>query len=135
MCSEPEQGCKHISAIEEYSAVGVKGTTSRDVIALGWVPWNYRETLARLATPTTAQHDEPAWPKGIASGQGWSDVSVSVGKLHVRRRQNRVGFLARHEDQRKRSAPASLPRIVVGSKKILLITAQHLCSLTWLSTR
>ena len=50
----------------------------------------------------------PAWPKRIVFGHGWSDTPKwpQNGPLE---RQNRQGFLARHGSRRKCSAPASTP--------------------------
>lgn len=36
-----------------------------------WTPWNYRDTLARLVTPTRPRNRmNPAWPERILCGQG-----------------------------------------------------------------
>ena len=36
-----------------------------------WMPWNYRETLARLARPPLRNMMNPSWPKRIDCGHGW----------------------------------------------------------------
>jgi hypothetical protein len=38
-----------------------------------WMPWNYRETLARIARPQPRNMMDPAWPKRIDRGRAeWS---------------------------------------------------------------
>ena len=71
-----------------------------------WMPWNYRETLARLAGPQPRNMMNPAWPKRIICGHGWvtfrngRQTGISKGKI--------AGFLARHENRRKCSVPACM---------------------------
>ena len=55
-----------------------------------WMPWNYRETLARLATPAAAQYDGLSWPKRIVFGQACvtlqngRQTGLSKGKIRQR---------------------------------------------------
>ena len=64
-CELNERQCVRLSHRVAAARRGVEANPSE------WMPWNYRETLARLATPAPRNMMIPAWPKRIDCGHGW----------------------------------------------------------------
>jgi hypothetical protein len=60
-CRLSSQSVDHLTELQRH-AVELKRSPAE------WMPWNYRETLARLAAPAAASYNNPAWPERIVLG-------------------------------------------------------------------
>src|SRR4029077_11480084 len=73
-----------------------------------WMPWNYRETLRRLATHTAAKYDESCMAEKdrLPPGGGVTRKWPENGPF---RNQSLTTFLARHGADRKCSGSGCMP--------------------------